>query len=111
MAVAASASMPPPDVRQITDFLQDFSLDATRPSAADVESLRGVLAPETKIYLTAVARRPQQEVIGPARLLRAAGFEPVPHIAAHNFRNTDDLDAFLAVLKRDANVRMVLVIG
>src|SRR3954452_3069096 len=111
MAIAASATSVPPGVRQITDFLRDFLLDATRPGAADIESLGGVLAPGSKIYLTAVARRPQQEVIGPARLLRAAGFEPVPHIAAHNFRNTDDLDAFLAVLKRDANVRMVLVIG
>jgi methylenetetrahydrofolate reductase (NADPH) len=58
-----------------------------------------------------VARRPQQEVIGPARLLRAAGFEPVPHIAAHNFSNADDLNGFLAALSREAKVRTVLVIG
>ncbi|HEY0568011.1 MAG TPA: methylenetetrahydrofolate reductase [Xanthobacteraceae bacterium] len=111
MALAASASISPPGVRRIADFLQDFSLDATRPSAAEVNSLTGVLAGGSKVYLTAVARRPQHEVIEPARLLRAAGFDPVPHIAAHNFGNADDLSGFLAALRRDAGVRNVLVIG
>src|SRR3954452_23665777 len=111
MAIAASATSVPPGVRQITDFLRDFSLDATRPGAADIESLGGVLAPGSKVYLTAVARRAEQEVIGPARLLRAAGFEPVPHIAAHNFSNADDLGGFMSALSREAQVRTVLVIG
>ncbi|HEY0568994.1 MAG TPA: methylenetetrahydrofolate reductase [Xanthobacteraceae bacterium] len=111
MDVAASVSSSPPGARQIADFLQDFSLDATRPSASDIESLRGVLNPGCKVYITAVARRPQQEVIGAARLLRTAGFEPVPHIAAHNFTDAGDLNGFLATLSREANVRTVLVIG
>jgi methylenetetrahydrofolate reductase (NADPH) len=111
MAVAASALISPPGVRHIADLLRDFSLDATRPSAAEIGALRGMLAAGSKVYLTAVARRPQQEVIAPAQLLRAAGFEPVPHIAAHNFSNADDLNNFLAALSREAKVRNVLVIG
>jgi methylenetetrahydrofolate reductase (NADPH) len=111
MALAHSLSSAPPELQHITNLLHDFSLDATRPNEADVKSLRGLLPAGSKVYLTAVARRPQQEVIGPARLVRAAGFEPVPHIAAHNFRNADDLNGFLATLRREANITTVLVIG
>jgi methylenetetrahydrofolate reductase (NADPH) len=111
MAFSHAVSSAGPDLQHITNLLQDFSLDATRPSEVDIKSLRGLLPAGTKVYLTAVARRPQQEVIGPARFLRAAGFEPVPHIAAHNFRNAEDLNGFLATLRREANITTVLVIG
>ena len=111
MTVAAAVPVSPSGVRQITALMQGFSLDATRPSAADIDALTGVLPAASKVYLTAVPRRPQHELIEPARRLRAAGFEPVPHIAAHNFATAEDLNGFLSRLNREAQVRRVLVIG
>ena len=43
--------------------------------------------------------------------LRAAGLEPVPHIAVRNFASVDALDDFLARLNGEAEVRRVLVIA
>ena len=43
--------------------------------------------------------------------LRAAGFEPVPHVAVRNFHSIGALDEFLARLNGEANVQRVLVIA
>ncbi len=43
--------------------------------------------------------------------LRAAGFEPVPHVAVRNFASGVALDDFLARLTGESDVRRVLVIA
>ena len=43
--------------------------------------------------------------------LRAAGFEPVPHVAVRNFATSTALDDFLARLNGEADVTRVLVIA
>src|SRR6202008_3341779 len=43
--------------------------------------------------------------------LRAAGFEPVPHLAVRNFENLARVDDVLARLAGEAGVRRLLVIA
>ena len=43
--------------------------------------------------------------------IRAAGLEPVPHVAARNFVSVEALDTFLARLNGEAGVETVLVIA
>ncbi len=87
-----------------------FSIEATRPTDADIAAL-SVLARGTQIYVSAVPNRPAEESISAAVRLRAAGFEPVPHIAVRNFASADALDDFLARLQGEAEVRRALVIA
>jgi methylenetetrahydrofolate reductase (NADPH) len=112
--MAALAPVPaatlPSAVARIAAFVDGFSLEATRPSEADIAALT-VLARGTRIYLSAVPNRPAEESITAAIRLRAAGFEPVPHVAVRNFASTDALDDFLARLNGEAEVRRVLVIA
>ena len=63
------------------------------------------------IYLSAVLTRPQEEVVAQAAAVRAAGLEPVPHLAVRNFGSTDALRRFLDRLTADAGVRRLLVIA
>ena len=95
----------------IADFARGFSLEATRPTAADVAALAGVAPPGTQVYLSAVPTRPPQDSIDGAVRLRTAGFEPVPHIAARMFATARALDDFLARLRAEAGVRRALVIA
>ena len=87
-----------------------FSVEATRPSDADVAAL-AVLKRGTRIYLSAVPNRPADESVAAAVRLRAAGFEPVPHAAVRNFASVEALDDFLARLNGEAGVESVLVIA
>jgi len=99
-----------PAVQRIAGFMQSFSVEATRPSAADVAAL-AVLPRGTRVYISAVPHRAAEDSIGAAIRLRAAGLEPVPHVAVRNFASAAALDDFLARLNGEAEVRRALVIA
>jgi len=99
-----------PAVQRIAGFMQNFSVEATRPSDADIAAL-AVLPRGTRVYVSAVPHRAAEESISAAIRLRAAGFEPVPHVAVRNFASVDALDYFLARLNGEAEVRRALVIA
>jgi methylenetetrahydrofolate reductase (NADPH) len=98
-------------VRAIAEFTQGFSLEATRPAAADVAALKAALPPGTHVYLSAVPARPQEEVVEQAAAVRDAGLEPVPHLAVRNFADAQALRSFLDRLAGEAGVRRLLVIA
>jgi len=88
-----------------------FSLEATRPNAAEIAALADVVPPATPIYFSAVPTIPRQEVIAAAASLRKAGLEPIIHVAARRLASAADLQELLAGLRGDADVRRLLVIG
>jgi methylenetetrahydrofolate reductase (NADPH) len=87
-----------------------FSIEATRPSPADIAALT-VLERGTRVYLSAVPNRPADEAVAAAIQVRAGGLEPVPHVAVRNFASEGALDDFLARLNGEAGVDSVLVIA
>jgi methylenetetrahydrofolate reductase (NADPH) len=96
---------------RIAGFMRRASIEATRPTSADAEMLRDTLPSGTRIFLSAVPKRPKEEVVAAARALRAVGLCPVPHIAARAFPDIGAAADLLARLKGEADVRAVLVIG
>jgi methylenetetrahydrofolate reductase (NADPH) len=111
-----SAALPVQDqtpegpIGRITALMGGFSVEATRPSAADIAAL-GVLARGTRVYLSAVPNRPADESLAAAVQIRTAGLEPVPHVAVRNFASAEALDTFLARINGEAGVDTVLVIA
>src|SRR5262245_50868135 len=101
----------PASIDAIADFVRDFSLEATRPSADDIAALAEVVPADTRVYVSAVPTRPAAEAIAVAAQLRRAGFEPVPHLAVRNFASSGDLDDFLTRMSGEAAVRRALVIA
>ena len=63
----------PAAVQRIAAFMTGFSVEATRPSDADIAAL-AVLKRGTRVYVSAVPGRPADEAISAAIRLRAAGF-------------------------------------
>ena len=109
---AAMPSTSPGDIASaIADFLGGFSLEAIRPSASDIEALKRAAPGGTNVYLSAIASRPPEQVIKHAAALRAAGFEPVPHLAARHFTSREAFGDLLARLRNEAGVHRVLVIA
>ena len=103
-----------PDLMQahaMTGLARAFSLEATRPNAAEIAALAELLPPGTPVYFSAVPTILPQELIAGAVLLRTAGLEPVIHIAARRIGAAADLRNLLAGLHGEADVRRLLVIG
>jgi methylenetetrahydrofolate reductase (NADPH) len=109
-ALPVADQTPSGPIGRIAAFMAGFSIEATRPSAADIAALT-VLKRGTRVYLSAVPNRPAEESLAAAMQVRAAGLEPVPHVAVRNFANEPALDDFLARLNGEAGVDSVLVIA
>jgi methylenetetrahydrofolate reductase (NADPH) len=92
-------------------FTQRFSLEATRPSVAEIASLTGIVPPATPIYFSAVPTITRQEIVAAAVSLRKAGLEPIIHIAARRLPSAAALQEMLSALRNEADVRRLLVIG
>jgi methylenetetrahydrofolate reductase (NADPH) len=112
--MAAQATLPneklPAAVQRIAAFMAGFSIEATRPSDADIAAM-ALLRRGTRVYLSAPPNRPVDESVAAAIRLRAAGFEPVPHLAVRNFGSVAAFDDVLARLTGEAGVDSVLVIA
>jgi len=105
-----SAPTPAAAVQRIAAFMRDFSVEATRPNDADIAALT-VLEPGSRVYISAVPNRAVAESLTAAIRLRAAGFEPVPHVAVRNFATGAALEDFLARLNGEAGVQRALVVA
>jgi methylenetetrahydrofolate reductase (NADPH) len=92
-------------------FARQFSLEATRPTAAEITAMAEIVPPATPIYFSAVPTITRQEIVAAAAALRKAGLEPVIHIAARRLAGVADLQELLSSLRGDADVRRLLVIG
>jgi len=92
-------------------FAGRFSLEATRPDANEVAKLAAILPSGTQVYVTAVPTVGPSELIAIAGNLRAAGLEPVAHVAARRLPSAEALDYLLKGLCGEAGVRRLLVIG
>ncbi len=90
---------------------QRFSLEATRPTADEIARLTTILPPGTPVYLTAVPNQSAGEQAATAARLRQAGLEPVVHVAARRLGSVEQLHDLLKVLRGEADVRRLLVIG
>lgn len=108
---AKAAASKAQTISRIAAFMRGFSLEATRPKAGEIEDLRRSAPSGTPVYLSALPGRALAETIEQASALRNAGFEPVPHLAARNIESRSALDAFLARLAGEAQVRRILVIA
>jgi len=113
---AVDATAPIPQQRPlgaaacIAAFMAEFSVEATRPSDADIAAL-APLGPGARVYLSAPPSRAADESVAAAIRLRAAGFVPVPHLAVRNFGTVTAFDEVLARLNGEAAVDSVLVVA
>jgi methylenetetrahydrofolate reductase (NADPH) len=102
------AALPIPDrtprgpAAAIAAFMAGFSVEATRPTDADIAALAALEA-GTRVYLSAVPAMPPDESVRAALRLRAAGFEPVPHVPVRNFPSIEALDDHLPATAASAD--------
>jgi methylenetetrahydrofolate reductase (NADPH) len=92
-------------------FAGHFSLEATRPTVAEIAALADIIPPATPIYFSAVPTITPQEIVAAAASLRKAGLEPIIHVAARRLASAAALQELLSGLRGEADVRRLLVIG
>jgi len=87
------------------------SLEMNADRAGDARTIADLLPTGTKVYVNHLPRNALEETLRSLVALRAAGLEPVPHLAARRVASRAALKTFLEHAVRDAGVRKVLLIG
>lgn len=92
-------------------FAARFSVEATKPTAAEIAAMVAALPRGTEIYITAVPKLTADELVTAATRIRAAGLEPVAHIAARMVPSAAALDELLRRLAGEAGLARLLIVG
>jgi len=92
-------------------FTRVFSLEATRPTAAEIAALAGILPRGTRLFLSAVPAQDFEQHVKLAALARQAGLEPVAHLPARRFVSAAQFNQVLARFRGEADLRAALVIA
>jgi len=87
------------------------SIELTPEHADDANALGELLPSGTKVYVNHLPRHSLAASLPALEAVRAAGLEPVPHIAARRTASRHELETFLARAVQGAGVRKVLLIG
>jgi methylenetetrahydrofolate reductase (NADPH) len=98
-------------VDDIRAFLDDFSIEVTRPKLADLEAIRDNAARPVRVYVSAIPTRPSADLVEQSAMARQNGLEPIPHIAVRNYASRDELSSLIGRLADEARVRHVLIIA
>lgn len=96
---------------QVAELLTNASLELTGKYRDQINQVRDLLPFGTDIYLSALPHRPLATNLDCISAIHAAGFNPVPHIAARHIRSGNELREFLHIVTGEYDVRKVLLIG
>lgn len=97
--------------RSLYEALTDLSLEIGVHDLAALQHYGHLLAAGGRVYVNAVAGEGTAARIKAAEQIRAAGFRPVPHIAARRMPSEQALDEYLAGFVERAGVNEILLIG
>ena len=112
METPGTSKAAPESLREkLARMVRDWSMECTLPKPADFAALREHAPPNSRIYLSALPDVPPAQLVEIARQTKAAGFNPVPHLAVRNFRGGGEVREILHSFREEAGVERVLVIA
>ncbi len=104
------AQLDPGSPRELASLLPSASVEVSS-RGHQLQDLRDNFAPGTDVTITFLPGDNYRHTIETAAVLRRAGFNPVPHIAAREMPSREALDDFLARARGEADIRRVLLIA
>lgn len=97
--------------RLMSELLAGGSLEISPYRAADAGEIAALLPSATRVYVNHPPRHSLIDSHPALKALRAAGLEPVAHIAARRLASRDELRSFLERARDEADLSKVLLIG
>src|SRR5690606_6349417 len=95
----------------IRALMRNASVEMTAHDAPQLDACRTLLPPGTPVYVSFLPKQTWARTVETAAAVRAAGFEPIPHLPAREIESRAQLTQILDDLRRTARVRRVLLIA
>ncbi|HEX7606700.1 MAG TPA: methylenetetrahydrofolate reductase [Usitatibacter sp.] len=99
------------EARAIAALAQRASVETTWRDIGRLKACQPHLARGALAYVSFIPGQTWRETISACVAVRAAGFEPVPHIPARELASAEALDNLMAQLAARVGVRRVLLVG
>ena len=93
------------------DLMVNGSLEMSPERAGDAAAIAALLPSGTRVYVNHLPNHGLAQSLAALASARAAGLEPVPHIAARRITSRDELSSFLVKAVREAAIAKVMLIG
>jgi methylenetetrahydrofolate reductase (NADPH) len=93
------------------DLVAAGSLEMGAHRPQDAAAIAALLPAGTPVYVNHLPRHSLADSLASLAAVRAAGLEPVPHIAARRIRSRGELEEFLRRAVLEAGVQKALVLG
>ncbi len=93
------------------DLMVNGSLEMSPERAGDAAAVAALLPSGTRIYVNHLPNHGLVQSLAALASARAAGLEPVPHIAARRVASRNELTSFLGKAVREAAITKVMLIG
>ena len=87
--------------RSASELIARGSIEMPAHRAGDAQTIAGLLPAGTAVYVPHLPRDTTEDTLGALRAVKAAGLEPVPHLAARRIR----LETQLSPARRGSNNR------
>lgn len=97
--------------RAMSALVRAASIEINVQDVKHLDASRSLLQPGTKMYVSHLPRQQWAETVAACSAVRAAGFEPVPHIPVRLLENEATLDRLLAHLTERAGAAEALLIS
>ena len=95
----------------IKDLVVNGSIEIRHRFSESVELARETLPYGMRIYIRSLHNQTVADSLDRLKALHAAGFDPVPHVAARRIRSRNELQEFLTTAVSNYGVSRVLLIG
>jgi methylenetetrahydrofolate reductase (NADPH) len=96
---------------RIAELVSAGSIELAPRDREQVAEAAALLPASTRVYVTALPKHSITATLEGLRAIRAAGLDPVPHVAARRIGSRAELAGFLRDAVREHGVRRVLLIG
>jgi methylenetetrahydrofolate reductase (NADPH) len=97
--------------RRMAELVVNGSIEVIPREAHRAAEIAGLLPAGTAAYVPALPGQPLAPMLDTLRALHAAGFDPVPHVAARRMPSRDALRDFLERAVGECGVHRVLLLG
>jgi methylenetetrahydrofolate reductase (NADPH) len=109
--MSSPASALEPGAALAVDLVAAGSIEMGAHRPQDARAIAALLPAGTPVYVNHLPRHSLADSLASLAAVRAAGLEPVPHIAARRIASRGELEGFLARAAAEAGVRKALVLG
>ena len=92
-------------------LLRDFSLEMTGKDVDELAAARSVIPAGTRINVTFLGHEDLPMRRAAARMVKTAGFLPVPHVSARRLDSPEALATFLTGLRADGTADRIFAVG